>query len=226
MKSSFVMLVSAFVLAASCSVKVAAETTPCIEVSGSATLNIVPDRMTVRIGIQEYYRHNPGGDSVLVRLADIDKKVRNVLKRSDVADSMITVNDYGNYANRYESKKFLMAKSMDVKLSSFAQLERIVSYLPKEGITGFNISAVDNSDMARYNREGLKSALDAARAKAEFIAANEGLTIYGVLEIIETTPERYSMPVFSNVAYDGGSGMDNMRRIVRTYSVKVKYLFR
>lgn len=48
------MLVSAFVLAASCSVKVAAETTPCIEVSGSATLNIVPDRMTVRIGIQEY----------------------------------------------------------------------------------------------------------------------------------------------------------------------------
>ena len=96
MKNSFVILVSVFMLAASCSVKVAAEITPCIEVSGSATLNIVPDRMTVRIGIQEYYRHNQGGDSVLVRLADIDKKVRNVLKRSDVADSMITVNDYGN----------------------------------------------------------------------------------------------------------------------------------
>ena len=136
----------------------------------------------------------------------------------------INVNDYGNYANRFESKKFLMAKSMDVKLSSFAQLGRIVSYLPKEGIRGFNISAVDNSDMARYNREGLKSALDAARAKAEFIAANEGLTICGVLEIIETTPDRYSMPVFSNVAYDGGSGMDNMRRIVRTYSVKVYFI--
>ena len=28
----------------------------------------------------------------------------------------------------------------------------------------------------------------------------------------------------SNVAFDSGSGMDGMRRIVRRYSVKVKYL--
>lgn len=33
------------------------------------------------------------------------------------------------------------------------------------------------------------------------------------------------MPAFSNVAFDGGSGMENMRRIVRRYGVKVKYMF-
>lgn len=44
-------------------------------------------------------------------------------------------------------------------------------------------------------------------------------------EIVETTNEPSMYSAFSNVAYDGGSGMENMRRIVRRYSVTVKYQF-
>lgn len=79
--------------------------------------------------------------------------------------------------------------------------------------------------MSAYNRQGLKSALDAARAKAEFIAANENVTLVSPLEIIETGPNYYETPSFSNVAFDSGAGMDNMRRITRRYSVKVRYIF-
>ena len=74
--------------------------------------------------------------------------------------------------------------------------------------------------------EGLKSALEAARSKAEFIAKEEGLSITSPLEIVENGPNYYETPSFSNVAYDSGSGMENMRRIVRRYSIKARYLFR
>lgn len=199
--------------------------TPVIEVTGSATMNIIPDRITIEIGMEEYYKHKASGDSTIVKLSDIEKDVRKTLREAGVPDSMIVVSELGNYRNRDMSSTFLMAKRLSATVSDFNQIERISDRLDRKGIVCFNITKIDNSDMEQYNRQGLKAALDAARQKAEFIAENEGLKLLMPYEIVETTnePSRYS--AFSNVAYDGGSGMENMRRIVRRYSVKVRYLF-
>ncbi len=199
--------------------------TPVIEVTGSATMNIIPDRITIEIGMEEYYKHKASGDSTIVKLYDIEKDVRKTLREAGVPDSMIVVSELGNYRNRDMSFTFLMAKRLSATVSDFDHIERISDRLDRKGIVCFNITKIDNSDMGQYNRQGLKAALDAARQKAEFIAENEGLKLLMPYEIVETTnePSRYS--AFSNVAYDGGSGMENMRRIVRRYSVKVRYLF-
>ncbi len=199
--------------------------TPVIEVTGSATMNIIPDRITIEIGMEEYYKHKASGDSTIVKLSDIEKDVRKTLREAGVPDSMIVVSELGNYRNRDMSSTFLMAKRLSATVSDFDHIERISDRLDRKGIVCFNITKIDNSDMGQYNRQGLKAALDAARQKAEFIAENEGLKLLMPYEIVETTnePSRYS--AFSNVAYDGGSGMENMRRIVRRYSVKVRYLF-
>lgn len=199
--------------------------TPVIEVTGSATMNIIPDRITIEIGMEEYYKHKASGDSTIVKLYDIEKDVRKTLREAGVPDSMIVVSELGNYRNRDMSSTFLMAKRLSATVSDFDHIERISDRLDRKGIVCFNITKIDNSDMEQYNRQGLKAALDAARQKAEFIAENEGLKLLMPYEIVETTnePSRYS--AFSNVAYDGGSGMENMRRIVRRYSVKVRYLF-
>lgn len=207
----------------------AAQTVPVpgtIEVTGSATVNIVPDRITIEIGMEEYYRHSPSGDSVMVKLPKIEKGVRSALKDAGVPDSLIIVSDVGNYRDRAMSAAFLMARRLSATLSDFSQIDRIAAGLDRDGITSFTITRTDNSDMERYNREGLKAALDAARAKAAFIAENEGLTLGEPYEIVENGPVYYGTPAFSNVAYDTGAGMDNMRRIVRRYSVKARYLFK
>ena len=163
----------------------AQQTAPQVEVSGTASINVVPDRIT-----------------------------------------LVTVADVGNYFDRRFSDKFRMAKRLSAVLTDFSQLDKIAENLPENGVTSFSITKLDNSDMARYNREGLKAALDAARSKAEFIAENEGLSGLSVLKVEETSPG-YAVPqAFSNIAYSGGSGMENMRRIERQYSVKVTYLFR
>ena len=199
--------------------------TPVIEVTGSATMNIIPDRITIEIGMEEYYKHKASGDSTIVKLSDIEKDVRKTLREAGVPDSMIVVSELGNYRNRDMSSTFLMAKRLSATVSDFDQIERISDRLDRKGIVCFNITKIDNSDMGQYNRQGLKAALDAARQKAEFIAENEGLKLLMPYEIVETTNEPSMYSAFSNVAYDGGSGMENMRRIARLYSVKVCYLF-
>ncbi|WP_304610349.1 SIMPL domain-containing protein [Muribaculum intestinale] len=199
--------------------------TPVIEVTGSATMNIIPDRITVEIGMEEYYKHKASGDSTLVKLSDIERDVRKTLGAAGVPDSMIVVSELGNYRNRDMSSTFLMAKRLSATVSDFNQIERISDHLDRKGIVCFNITKIDNSDMGQYNRQGLKAALDAARQKAEFIAENEGLKLLMPYEIVETANEPSIYSAFSNVAYDSGSGMENMRRIVRRYSVKVRYLF-
>lgn len=199
--------------------------TPVIEVTGSATMNIIPDRITIEIGLEEYYKHKASGDSTIVKLYDIEKDVRKTLREAGVPDSMIVVSELGNYRNRDMSSTFLMAKRLSATVSDFDHIERISDRLDRKGIVCFNITKIDNSDIGQYNRQGLKAALDAARQKAEFIAENEGLKLLMPYEIVETTNEPSMYSAFSNVAYDGGSGMENMRRIVRRYSVKVRYLF-
>lgn len=199
--------------------------TPVIEVTGSATMNIIPDRITIEIGMEEYYKHKASGDSTLVKLSDIERDVRKTLGAAGVPDSLIVVSDLGNYRNRDMSSTFLMAKRLSATVSDFNQIERISDHLDRKGIVCFNITKIDNSDMGQYNRQGLKAALDAARQKAEFIAENEGLKLLMPYEIVETANEPSIYSAFSNVAYDSGSGMENMRRIVRRYSVKVRYLF-
>ena len=199
--------------------------TPVIEVTGSATMNIIPDRITIEIGMEEYYKHKASGDSTIVKLSDIEKDVRKTLREARVPDSMIVVSELGNYRNRDMSSTFLMAKRLSATVSDFDHIERISDRLDRKGIVCFNITKIDNSDMGQYNRQGLKAALDAARQKAEFISENEGLKLLMPYEIVETTNEPSMYSAFSNVAYDGGSGMENMRRIVRRYSVKVRYLF-
>lgn len=201
------------------------ESYPTLQVTGTARLNIIPDRITVEIGIEEYYKSWPGRDSLLVKLPEIEKDIRKTLEAAGVADSSVIVTDVGNFRNPARTRHFFMAKRLSVVVSSFQQLDKLAGELSREGITSFQIIRMDNSRMADYNRKGLKAALDAARNKADFIAENEQLRIGAPWEIIENQTNPAGGSPFSNVAFDNGEGMGEMRRIVRNYSVTVKYLY-
>lgn len=196
-----------------------------IEVNGSASISIIPDRITIEISLEEYHERLGSRDSVIVKLSEIEKQVRRTLKGAGVPDSAIIISDIGNFRNRLETSEFLMAERLSATVTNFKQLDEISKQLDRKGINGFYITSIDNSDKDAYNRQGLKAALDAAREKAEFIAQNEGLKITTPYEIIENTPTHFDTPAYSNVSFDRGSGMDNVKRITRRYSVRVKYLF-
>ena len=197
---------------------------PSMEVTGSATINIVPNKISLEIGIEEYYKPKIFGDSALVKLADIEKKVRKVLNDVGIPDSNIVVSEIGNYRRREVSENILLAKRLTATLTDFSQIDEIADKLDRKGITSLNVTKLDNTEMERYNREGLKAALDAAREKAQFIAENEGVSLWSLWEIVETGPNYFDGPSVSNVVFDKGAGMENFRQITRRYSVKVVYL--
>ncbi len=195
---------------------------PFIEVTGSSTMNIVPNEITIEIGLEEYYKHKLVGDSSIVKLADIEKKVRKTLAQAGVPESMILVAELGNYRNKDVDKELLMAMRLSAVVTDFNQIDVIAEKLDRKGITSFNVVKIDNSDIDQYNQKGLSAALDAAKEKAKAIAAKENVTLGNPMEIVETGPNYYETPSFSNVTLDSGAGM-NFRSIVRKYMVKVKY---
>lgn len=196
-----------------------------IEVTGTATINIIPDRITVEIGLEEYFKTtNHSEDSTKVKLSQIEKEVRGVMAKAGIADSAITTAAVGNYRNRATSRDFLMAKTLSAVLTDFSQLDALVAQLPSQGISSFNLTRLDHSAMPDYNRRGLKAALDAAKEKAQFIADDMGMLLMMPWEVVENGPMYYESPSMSNVSVYSGAGMDNMRRITRRYSVKVAYI--
>lgn len=196
-----------------------------IEVTGTATINIVPDRITVEIGLEEYFKtKNHSTDSTKVKLSQIEKEVRAVMAKAGIADSAITTAAVGNYRDRATSRDFLMAKTLSAVLTDFSQLDALVAQLPSQGIISFNLTRLDHSEMPDYNRQGLKAALDAAKEKAQFIADDMGMQLITPWEVVENGPMYYESPSMSNVSVYSGAGMDNMRRITRRYSVKVAYI--
>lgn len=221
MKSAYIIAAVGLILPSA----VRAQSVPAIEVTGSATVYIVPNIISTEIGMEEYYEYKAGGDSALVRISEIERRVRYDLESAGVADSAIVVSDMGNYRGNVRHDGFLMAKRLTFTVGDFSQLEDLADKLDKRGITSFNITKTDNTDISRYNRQGLEAALNAAREKAEFIAVNENLSVTSPLEIVECGPNYYDTPSFSNVALESGAGMESIRRIVRRYSVKVRYGF-
>lgn len=204
---------------------------PELQVTGSSSVSIVPDRITVEIGITEYYRKKGENDSVKVSLNEIDKKVVRALDKAGVPDTMIILSDIGNYYYGMPGNEFLMSKRVSVTLTDMEQLYKLSESLGFKGVTSFRISQTDNSNMEYYNRQGLKAALDKAREKAEFIAANEGLKIYQIKDVVEEGPVYYEEALATNIAMDAGNvrlakglSMENMRKIVRRFSVRVTYL--
>lgn len=203
----------------------AAQNAATIEVTGTATINIIPDRITVEIGLEEYFKTtNHSEDSTKVKLSQIAKEVRGVMAKAGIADSAITTAAVGNYRNRATSRDFLMAKTLSAVLTDFSQLDALVAQLPSQGISSFNLTRLDHSAMPDYNRRGLKAALDAAKEKAQFIADDMGMQLMMPWEVVENGPMYYESPSMSNVSVYSGAGMDNMRRITRRYSVKVAYI--
>ena len=50
-----------------------------IEVTGAATVSITPDRITVEIAVEEFYRKKSATDSVKVDIVSLEKDVRRAL---------------------------------------------------------------------------------------------------------------------------------------------------
>ena len=212
-----------------------------IEVTGTSEVEIVPDEIHFIIGIKEYFEEEFDGVSkpeeyrTKVRIEDIESQMREALHSIGITDSDIRTQDVGDYW-RERGLDFLIGKNLDITLHDFTMIDRIISVIDTKGVSSMRIGEMTHKDILKYQEQGKKDALLAARDKAGYMAEALGEKIGKVLSIVEhgDGTDHYTVVQNSKLRMDGAafgsaeaapaaSASDAFRTIKYTYSVTCRF---
>lgn len=155
---------------------------PYIEITGNATLNVVPDEIYMKIILDE--KITKGKLSLLqleANLFDILKKLNFDMKKS------LSIRDASSSYKLRQLKKpdVLAMKEYILCVNSAEMVGNIFNELDLVGISNVSIDKVEHSQIEKFRQEVKISAIKAAKAKAETLAAAIGQKIGMALYIYE-----------------------------------------
>lgn len=182
-----------------------------IEVNGSAEIEITPDEIYLNIALREY--KNKSGK---VDISTLEKQLQKAITDAGIPKENFTIeNVYGtNYDMWWRKKKndqdFLARKQYRLKLNRLDKINLILAGVDEEGIESVNIGSFTHSKMEEYRKEVKIKALQAAKAKADYMLSAIDEKIAGVLEVQEINTDNYVdvRPVMANVMYAKSRAMD------------------
>ena len=159
-----------------------------IEVTGTSEVEIIPDEIHFVIGIKEYFEEEFDGKSkpedyrTKVRIETIESQMRKALHSIGITDSDIRTQDVGDYW-RERGLDFLIGKNLDITLHDFTMIDKIISVIDTKGVSSMRIGEMTHKDILKYQEQGKKDAVLAARRKAEYMAGALGEQLGSVLSI-------------------------------------------
>ncbi len=189
-----------------------------IEVTGSSDRYITPDEVIFSIAIEEYWEEEFQGKKyeeyrTKVEIETIEAALMKELHAVGIEMNDITLKNAGNYY-RQRGKDFLVHKNIDISLSSFEKGNDLANRLKTRGIRSMTVGKMKHKDMELIKSEVQAEALQAARRKAEFLAAVVGKKVKDVLTIVEIDrnvgsiprPQAYARGAAMMMAEDTSSG--------------------
>ena len=199
-----------------------------IDVTGTAEVEIVPDRIHYLIEIREYFEEEFDGKSkpeeyrTKVPLQQIEQGLRQSLADAGIAQDAIRTQEVGDNWRR-QGQDFLLSKQFDITLTDFRQIDEIVERIDTRGINTMRIGELENDDMLAYHQKGKIAALHAAQRKATYLVEALGKHLGDVL-IIEELGGNSVMPFAqSNVVAVDAASFDSFRTIKRSYQMRVRF---
>lgn len=174
-----------------------------IEVTGSAEMEIVPDEVFVNFTLQEYYNKQKAK-------IDIDQIQKDFLDRCSKAgiskDRIQILNMSGFDQNNWywrkrkrEQPDLLASTTYMIKFSSAADIDKLVNTLDDNATTNMNISKTSHSKIEDFRKEVKIKALQAAKAKAQYLCESIGEKIGNTLYIQEIE-SGYVQPMYKGMA--------------------------
>ena len=199
-----------------------------IEVTGTSEIEIVPDRIHYIIEIREYFEEEFDGKSkpeeyrTKVSLNRIEQGLREVLHDAGISPDAVRTQEIGDYW-RKQGQDFLVAKTFDITLLDFKQIDEILKRMDTRGIHTMRIGELENRDMLSYHQKGKIAALKAAQRKAAYLVEALGKKLGPVIRIVEDEAGG-SLPfslrkVLSSIVFS----FDSFRRIKKKYSMLVRF---
>lgn len=199
-----------------------------IEVTGTSEIEIVPDRIHYIIEIREYFEEEFDGKSkpeeyrTKVSLNRIEQGLREVLHDAGISPDAVRTQEIGDYW-RKQGQDFLVAKTFDITLLDFKQIDEILKRMDTRGIHTMCIGELENRDMLSYHQKGKIAALKAAQRKAAYLVEALGKKLGPVIRIVEDEAGG-SLPFSqSNVLSSNVVSFDSFRTIKKKYSMLVRF---
>lgn len=199
-----------------------------IEVTGTSEIEIVPDRIHYIIEIREYFEEVFDGKSkpeeyrTKVSLNRIEQGLREVLHDAGISPDAVRTQEIGDYW-RKQGQDFLVAKTFDITLLDFKQIDEILKRMDTRGIHTMRIGELENRDMLSYHQKGKIAALKAAQRKAAYLVEALGKKLGPVIRIVEDEAGG-SLPFSqSNVLSSNVVSFDSFRTIKKKYSMLVRF---
>ena len=185
-----------------------------IEVTGTSEIEIVPDRIHYIIEIREYFEEEFDGRS--------KPGLREVLHYAGISPNAVRTQEIGDYW-RKQGQDFLVAKTFDITLLDFKQIDEILKRMDTKGIHTMRIGELENKDMLSYHQKGKIAALKAAQRKASYLVEALGKKLGPVIRIVEDEAGS-SLPFSqSNVLSSNVVSFDSFRTIKKKYSMLVRF---
>lgn len=165
-----------------------------ISVTGSASLEIVPDEIYLQVDLKEYEKKGTGK-------IDIDQIKRNFIKSCKdvgIVDSAISVYNYeGSNGKQWVLKKKKDQEDLKatisywIKLNSPAKVDELVNRLDDDATINFFIAEVSHSKITEFRKQLKIQAVKAAKEKAVYLTEAIGEKVGNAITISEPD-ESYS----------------------------------
>lgn len=179
------------------------KTTGEIEVRGEAVRTVMPDTVTIRIGVSKE------DEDEKIAQAEANKAMNNViaaLKEAGLSDDEIATAGFSldrqiDYSGRTPRTTGYVARlTVRVKLTDFDLIGTVLDVSVENGANNIDGLTFSYSKEGEVYRQALRDAIEAARAKAETMADAAGVELKTLLALRETG---YASPIVNSyVSFD------------------------
>ncbi|MFD0964172.1 SIMPL domain-containing protein [Pseudofulvibacter geojedonensis] len=206
-----------------------------INVTGSATIEIVPDEINLEIEVKEYWKEEFENKKVKkfktkVSINEIENRIIAILSKNNINKEDVVISKIGNYGRNFR-KEFLIGKQYLIKLNSFNKIAPIVNSLEFKDVKSINIASYDHSRIIEYRKQVKIDAIKAAKDKATYLVEAIGEKLGKVITISEVNNDYYSSNFIRTNAYSNNisttqpsdSSDFNSKKIKLRYEINVKF---
>jgi uncharacterized protein YggE len=185
---------------------------PSIDVSGSADVKVVPDEVFIVLGVET------SDPSLSVAKSQNDETVRKFLvvtkefqiDPKNVQTDFITIERWRHeIPNADDRDEFRVRKNIAITLKNITRFEELMSRAVELGITNIHGVQFRTSELRKHRDHAREMAIQAAREKAELLAAQLGRKVGPAIRISEYGGGWYSPYNWWGQIY-GSSGMSQV----------------
>lgn len=183
-----------------------------IEVTGMSERSVEPDKIIFTISIEEYWKEEFEGKKyedykTKIEIEGIEQSLVSELKALGIGMEQITLKQAGN-GWRQRGKDFLVSKTIDVVLESFAKANELSNTIKTRGVRNMTVSKLINDNIETIKLEVKAEAIKAAKSKAVLLAAALDKKIKDVITIVEIDQYANAIPRPQPMAYARAASMD------------------